>query len=82
MNPMESAWKQNGLPRPLLTGEAASSEAMMTERLLGQRPEHCLLGEDGGADGLKAVVFVVQDLQMRVRHPADDFLPPGDVFLY
>ena len=34
---------------------------MMTERLLGQCPEHCLLGEDGGADGLKAVVFVVQD---------------------
>ena len=25
MNPMESVWKQNGMPRPLLTGEVASS---------------------------------------------------------
>ena len=25
MNPMESAWKQNGLPKPPLLGEVASS---------------------------------------------------------
>ena len=32
---MESAWKQNGLPKPLRAGEVSSGEATMTERFSG-----------------------------------------------
>ncbi len=35
LNPMESAWKRIGLPKPLLSGEVSSSEATMTERFSG-----------------------------------------------
>ena len=41
-------------------------------RLFGERTEHGLLGEDGGADGVQFVGLVVEHLQVGVGDAADD----------